>query len=300
MADTDTKKFSELTKPEIWSKLILRNLDDIGVMTECINRDYEGEIKYAGDTVHISQVGDVTINTHDDTKPINYQSVDGKETILKVDQQKDWGFVIKTIEQRQSNIKDLQTKYSNRAKYAITTTKDKYLHTLGFAGVDTANQLGAQTVNKDNIYDFCISLFEKLSDSNAIDSNGKAEDGKRPFLILPPALVSVIKLSDQASHATTLGDDTIRKGSILQYAGFDIKQSTLIKNESGYKILAGTKEGITYADQILETRAMEDKDYFGLFVSGLYVFGAKVVQPKALASATVTIGTPSEPVTPGT
>lgn len=290
MANT-TGNFAVLTKPEIWSKLILRNLDDVGVMTECINRDYEGEIKYAGDTVHITQLGDVTVNTHDDDTPINYQTVNGEQQTLEIDQQKNWAFVIKTIEAKQSDIKNLQERFSARARKAIADTKDKFLHTTGFAGVDAGNQLGAETVTKNNIYDLCISLYEKLAASNAIDSNGKAEDGKRPFLILPPALVSVVKLSEQATHSTTLGDETIRKGAIMQYAGFDIKQSTLIKATSGaYNILAGTKEGITYADQIIETRALEDKDYFGIFVSGLYVYGAKVVQPKALASAVVTIG----------
>ena len=286
--------FSELTKPSIWSKLILRNLDDKGVMADCVNKDYEGDIKFAGDTVYISKVGNVTVNTHNDAQAITYQTVDGSQLSLSVDQQKNWAFVIKTIEQKQSNIKDLQTKYANRAKFAITNTKDGYLHTLGYNGVASANQLGNVTITKNNVYDFCISLFEKLANSNAIDSNGLAEDGKRPFLVLPPSIISVIKLSDQATHSTQQGDETVRKGAILQYAGFDIKQSTMVKASTGaYKVLAGTKEGITYADQILETRAMEDKDYFGIFVSGLYVYGAKVVQPTALASANVTIGSAS-------
>lgn len=286
-----TGNFAELTKPEIWSKLILRNLDDEGVMADCVNKRYEGDIRYAGDTVHIAQLGNVTINTHDDDTPIVYETVQGNNQTLAIDQQKDWGFVIKTIEARQSNIKDLQTRYAGRAKYAITMAKDGHLHTVGFAGVDAGNQLGAQTVTKNNVYDFCIALFEKLAAANAINAAGKAEDGKRPWLVLPPQIISVVKLSEQATHATSLGDETVRKGTIMQYAGFDIKQSTAVKASAGaYKILAGTNEGITYADQIIETRAMEDKDYFGIFVSGLYVYGSKVVQPTALASATVTIG----------
>lgn len=290
-----TGNFAELTKPEIWSKLILRNLDDEGVMADCVNKRYEGEIKYAGDTVHIAQLGNVTINTHDDDRPIVYEKIQGNNQALQIDQQKNWGFNISTIEARQSNIKDLQTRYSGRARYAITNTKDGFLHNLGFTGVAAGNQLGAKTVTKNNIYDFCVALFEKLAAANAINAAGKAEDGKRPWLILPPQLISVVKLSDQATHATSLGDDTVRKGTIMQFAGFDIKQSTAVKGATAagvtsYKILAGTNEGITYADQIIETRAMEDKDFFGIFVSGLYVYGAKVVQPTALTSATVTIG----------
>lgn len=286
-----TNVASGLMVPEIWSKLILRNFDDYGVMADCVNRDHEGEIRYAGDTVRIAKLGDITVNTHSDNTAITYQVPTGEELVLKADQQKNWGFRITTIEQKQANVKDLQEKYSARARYAITKTKDSYLQTLGLAGVDAGNQLGAETVTKANIYDLCLELFQKLADSNAINDDGKAEDGKRPFLILPPALVRVIKASPEAKNATTLGDETIRKGTIMQFAGFDIKQSTMLKAvEGAYSVLAGTKEGITYADQILETRAMEDKDYFGVFVSGLYVYGAKVVQPKALASAVITIG----------
>lgn len=289
-SDQTNQNFAVLTRPEIWSKLILNNFDDYGVMADCVNRDYEGGVKYAGDTVRISKVGNVTINTHDESEAITYQTVNGDQYVLVVNQQKDFGFKIPTIEQKQSNIKDLQTKYSARARVAITNVKDGYLHTTGFSGVASANQLGSVTVTKSDIYDFCLDLYQKLADSNAIDSNGRAEDGKRPFLILPPAMVKIIRKSEEAKNATTLGDETIRKGTILQYAGFDIKQSTLVKPSTGtYKILAGTKDAITFADQILETRAMEDKDYFGIFVSGLYVYGAKVVQPTALASATVTI-----------
>lgn len=288
--DVKDQKFSILTKPEIWSKRLLENLDDYGVMADCVNRDWEGEIKYAGDTVRITQPGNITLNTHDDDTPIKYETPKGNQLVLTIDQQKDWGFKISTIEQRQSNVKDIQTKYTSRARIAVVNAKDGFMHTTGFAGVDPTNQLGEQTVTKENIYDLCLDLFEKLSDSNAIDSNGKGSDEKRPFLILPPALVKIIKKSEEAKNATTLGDETIRKGTILQYAGFDIKQSTLIKPATGkYNILAGTKEGITFADQIIETKVETSKDYFGLFVAGLYVYGAKVVQPKALASAVVTV-----------
>lgn len=278
-----------LMVPEIWSKLILKNYDDYGVMTDCINRDYEGEIKFAGDTVHITQLGNITVNTHDPDTAIQYQKVDGTEYILKVDQQKDWGFTISTIEMKQANVKDLQTKYSNRARTAMVNTKDNYIFTTGFAGVKAENQVGTVATTAANIYDTCLNLYQKLSESNAIDANGLGEDGKRPFLVVPPAIVKVMKLAPEITHSTQEGDKTIRKGALFNFAGFDVKQSTLIKNDSGYKILAGTKEAITYADQIMDTRALEDKDYFGIFVSGLYVYGAKVVQPGALASATLTL-----------
>lgn len=287
MAETKTVA-NGLFKPELWSKLILRNLDDESVMAECVNKDYEGEIKNQGDTVHIQQVGDITVNTHSNDTPITYQKLDGNSQTLVVDQQKEFGFEIPDIDQVQANV-TLMDKYTKRAKIAVTQVKDAYLHTLGFAGIDADNQLGTVAIDKDNIYSTLVSLFEKLSDANAIDSKGKGEDGKSPWIVLPPAVISVVKLSPEAKNATTLGDETMRKGAIMNFAGFDIKQSTVVKNDSGYKILCGTKEGITYADQITKIKGSEDKDYFSTFVAGLYVYGAKVVQPACLAGGTFTI-----------
>lgn len=277
-----------LSRPLIWSKLILRNLDDKGVMADCVNRDYEGEIKDQGDSVRIVQPGDVTINTHSDSTAIQYQDVEGDVQILQIDQKKNFGFKISDIDNKQSNI-EWMDKYAKRAQVGIVNTKDKFLLTLGAAGVATSNQLGTVALTPQNAYGEFIKLFEKLADANAIDDNGKAADGKAPWLALPPAIISVVKLSPEAKNSTTLGDQTIRKGAILNFAGFDLKQTTNIKNASGYAVLGGTKEGITYADQIIKTRELEDKDFFGKFVSGLYVYGAKVVQPTALVSATFTV-----------
>ena len=47
--------------PQVWSAKILEALDKELVYAELFNTDYEGEITEAGDTVHIEQVGDVTI-----------------------------------------------------------------------------------------------------------------------------------------------------------------------------------------------------------------------------------------------
>ena len=78
----------------------------------------------------------------------------------------------------------------------------------------------------------------------------------------------------------------------MQFAGFDIKQSTVFPaptTTTAQTIIAGTTEAITYADQILKTESIKDKDYFGDYVRGLYVYGGLVVQPECLASASVTI-----------
>lgn len=275
-------------KPEIWAKELTRLLMNYGVMVDCVNRNWEGEIKNQGDTVHIQGIDHVTVGTYDPISNINYEDLEGTTQDLVIDQKKYWALKVDDVDELQANV-SLTQKYINQAKKELINVKDAYLHTLGMAGVDTKNQLGTVAITDENIYKTCTSLFRLLARANAIDSDGKGEDGKNPFLILPPEVIEIIKNSPKATQATNLGDQTIRKGTILQYAGFDVKQTTVVEENSGYAILCGTTEGITFADQLTKVESLRDKDTFSDLVRGLYLYGAKVVQPKCLASATFTL-----------
>lgn len=274
-------------KPQLWSKLLLRDIMDYGVMLDCVNRNYEGEIKNQGDTVHIQKIGNILVNTHDDSADMtDYQDITGTTIPLVIDQAKNFKFLVSDIDKVQANV-ELITKYTQKAKKEVVNVKDAYLHALGVAGAQ--NNAGTVAITAENVYGTLVDMFATLSRANAIDSNGKGEDGKRPFIVLPPEVIAVVRKSPEAAHATQLGDETVRKGAIMHYAGFDIKQSTNVKNDGGFAILAGTTEAITYAEQITKVESLKDITRFGDFVRGLYLYGAKVVQPECLVKATFTI-----------
>ena len=50
--------------PAVWSARLLAHLDKQHVLTQLCNRDYEGEITQYGDTVKITQIGEVTIKDY--------------------------------------------------------------------------------------------------------------------------------------------------------------------------------------------------------------------------------------------
>lgn len=50
--------------PEIWSARLLEHMDKVHVYANLMNRDYEGDIKAYGDTVHINLLGDITISNY--------------------------------------------------------------------------------------------------------------------------------------------------------------------------------------------------------------------------------------------
>jgi hypothetical protein len=287
MAKTTITVKNGLFKPEIMSKELLRNLDPESVWMDCVNKDYEGEIKNVGDTVKINQPGNITVKTYIKGTPMVYESPQGLQDQLVIDQQKYFAFDIEDIDEVQANV-TLVDKYFSRSRTAITLVKDSYIATKVWNGIDSGNIITAPAggLDKDNIYGEFVKLRSALRWTNAIKQNGRGYDGKQPYAVVDPDVMGIILQTDQFTHATQAGDDTIRKGTVIRFAGFDIKESTNVTIDTTtptHKIIAGTTEGFTYADQIAKTRTLEDKDDFVAHCAGLYLFGGLAAQPKALA-----------------
>lgn len=274
--------------PEVMSKKMLRNLDANSVWKGLVNHNWEGEIKEAGDTVIINQYGDIAVKDYVIGEPVVYEHPEGENLLLVVDQQKYFAFFIDKISRVQAK-PELVDGYFSRAKVAINLEKDTYLSTLAFAGLEKAiDQAG---LTKDNIYAYFTRLMGALRWNNALQNNGTGFDGKRPFAVVDPDVYGIMLAAPENTKATAEGDKTTREGTVLKFAGFDVKVSTNADPETtDKKVIVGTTEAITLADQITETQTVRDKDAIGgAYCSGLYVYGAKVVQPKALAGGTVTL-----------
>lgn len=290
MVDETSKVVKDgIFTPEVMSKKILRNLDANSVWKGLVNHNWEGEIKEAGDTVFINQYGNITVKDYTIGTAMEYEHPEGDNLKLVVDQQKYFAFYIDKITRVQAK-PELINGYFDRSKVAINLEKDTYLSTLAFAGIDAANIKNETGLNKDNIYGYFTALMGNLRWANAIQNNGTGYDSKRPFAVVDPDVYGVMLAAPENTKATVEGDKTTREGTVLKFAGFDVKVSTHSdKSATERKIIVGTTEAITLADQITDTQTVRDKDSFGAYCSGLYVYGAKVVQPKALAGGTVTL-----------
>lgn len=276
-----------LFAPEVMSKKLRRNLDNDSVWADCVNHDYEGEIRTGGDTVIINQPGNINVGTYVKGTPMQSQSPDGANMTLVVDQQKYFNFEIEEIDKVQANIA-LVDKYFDRAKSAITLDKDTYLGGIAWAQMNAAHKKPSTALSASNIYNYFIALRATLRKANAIKQNGRGYDNKLPFAIVTPEIMSVILQAPENLRSTNLGDETTRYGTVLKFAGFDVKETTNgVADE--LRIVAGTTEALTLADQITRVRTVEDKDDFAAHCAGLYVYGAKVVQDKCLTGGVVTL-----------
>jgi hypothetical protein len=117
------------------------------------------------------------------------------------------------------------------------------------------------------------------------------------WLVAPPWLYKKLVLA-KARKDTPNGDITAN-GYVGRFLGFDVLVSNnvpytteIIDSESVkvYSVLARIADCGTFIHQIAETESLRDLAQFGALVRGLSLYVAKVLQPSALALATIVEG----------
>lgn len=271
--------------PTIWSARLLRHLDKKHVYASLLNRDYEGEIKNYGDTVKINQIGDVTIKDFQKGKDIDTpEELSGDQLMLTIDQGKYFNFGIEDVDAAQVNPK-LMDKAMLRAAYGMNDVTDRFAANLLYVGADAGNVLGTDdspiVPTAADAYDTLVDLSTLLTEAN-VPVEGR--------WVVVPAWFHGLLLKDKrfSGNGTDYNKAILEGGHVGVAAGFDVNLSNNVPNTSGakYKIIAGTNEAGTYAEQILKTEAYRPEKRFSDAVKGLHVYGAKVLQPKCLAVLT--------------
>lgn len=270
--------------PQIWSARLLEHLDKVHVYAGLMNRDYEGEIRAYGDTVHINQISDITIKKYTGADIDDPEELDSTKQTLTIDQSNYFNFRIKDIDNAQSNPK-LMDAAMQRAAYGMNDTVDQYLASLLAAGVDTGNVVADDASpivpTAANAYDYLVDLGVKLSEAN-VPNLGR-------WVVIPPWYHGLLLKDDRfVGNGTDFNVAALQGGLVGAAAGFQIHVSNNVPNTSGanYKIIAGTNAAGSMAEQLIEMEAYRQEKNFSDAVKGLHVFGAKVLEGKALALLT--------------
>ena len=283
MTDTTNSSIYSAFVPEIWSQKLNQLLDKKCVMLQCVNRNWEGEIKNQGDRVKIITPAEVSVSTLT-SDSISYSSLTPTSLDLVIDQKKFFAFKIDDVAQAQSN-SDIMTAHLASAKKAIEEVQDSFL--LGMhTNVSEANTVGSEDspieLDKTTIYEQFVQLALALKNSDAVTTDIK------PWVVINPTVEAYLLQSPEFISAYNVADETLRNGSIGRIAGMDVLVSTNLTDVDGkFYVLAGTNDAITFASQLAKIESLRDKDSFSDLVRGLYLYGAKTVQPKALAKMIV-------------
>ena len=270
--------------PELWSARLLNALDKSHVFANVVNRDYEGDIKKMGDTVHINTIGAVTIGTY--TQNTDFTS--GPETLattdqtLTIDQAKYFNFQVDDIDAAQA-AGDIMDKAMTRAAYGLADASDKYIAGILAGAADASNLVSSSAValTSSNVYENVVKMRTILDKAN-VPTAGR-------WLVIPPEMYALILLDDRfVKTGGEMAEGILRTGLVAQAAGFDIYLSNNCvsvnsNSKDTYTIVGGVDSAATYAEQIVSTEAYRPEMRFADAVKGLHVYGAKVVDKAQIA-----------------
>ena len=263
-------------KPEIWSARILYNLRKNFVFSGLVNRNYEGEITKAGDTVHITTPTGITVNDYSGT--VVYQTPGENQQSLLIDQKKYWAFDVDDVDAVQANVELIDIN-AEEAGVSMADTVDQSI-----AGLYTAAGSTVALNISANDNGVRAALLEA---AEALDDNNVPQAGR--WLTVTPRVLRSIKGSPDYSVASELGDTIKMTGALGMIEGFNVFMSRNVAVATQHKCMFGTNAAITFAEQLVKTEALRREGSFADALRGLLVYGHKVVRPEALGLLDVTV-----------
>jgi hypothetical protein len=294
--------------PTLWSKKFKDVLDPALVYANCVNRDYEGEIKNMGDTVRVNTIGPVTISPYvTNTLNLLPEQIQGAGQPMVIDQANYFYFALDDVNKAQINV-NVMEQAIRRASFGMRDVIDEFLSALLAAGVHEDNVLEVTGTTSSSVaqpillpaatpdlcYELLVDLSTRLNKANV--------PGGDRWAVLPPDFVGRMLKDDRfTSFATSGSFENIKGGSsaggedgnllpmLRMLTGFDIYVSNQVPvgGATVYTIIAGYKGAASFATQIAEGQpeAFRLQTGFADAVRGLQLYGGKVFEPAGLASA---------------
>lgn len=286
MAQDKTQKFI----PQVWSARILAALQKEMVYSQLFNRDYEGEISDAGDTVHIGMVSAPTIKDFEcDTDIDAPETVNVSDQLLTIDQQKYFNVGVCDIYQVQSAV-NLLDSATSQTGYGFADVADQYLAGLlkktGTATEGLGTDAAPIAVTTQNAYAQLVHM------KTALDKANCPKQGR--LVVVPPEFEGIMLLDPQRFAQVDTGSEQVTyPGAVYRAAGFTVLVSNNVPTTEAvtgqnpkpetFALIASVPQQGTYAEQIVKTEAYRPERRFGDAVKGLHVYGAKVLRPEIVA-----------------
>jgi N4-gp56 family major capsid protein len=258
--------------PELWSTQLIESFRKNHVFSGLVNRNWEGEIRNAGDTVRITTPAAITVAAY--TGSVTYQTPTSAQQSLIIDKDRYWAFQLDDVDQAQANVSLMQA-YMQEASYSLADDVDADLASLyvqsGLASI-------ALDLGSDDFYDKMVQAGQQLDEANV-------PRGGRWVVMTPKGYADLLK-NDAFIHATATGDNLIRTGELGSISGFSVFVSNNLVNTTAatYAYMYGTNSAITMAEQVISTEALRGASAFADQVRGRFVYGRKVVRPFALGT----------------
>lgn len=260
--------------PKLWAARLLQAYNRKLVFGALVNRNYEGEIKKQGDTVHINTLNDITVKTYTPNTEIeDPEQLTTKEQTLVIDHGTYFNFYVDDVDKVQAAGDLMNTAMSNAADRLAEDAENYIVGKL----LDEGGLTMSGVVTADNIWGQIVSIKTKMDVANVPQANRN--------LVVSPSIEGILLMDDRFVKGNK-GEERLENGAVARAAGFNIHVSNAPAMAD--KMVAFNRDSVTFANQLTETKAYEPEKRFADAVKGLSLCGAKVTRPDAVVVYTIT------------
>ena len=266
--------------PELWAEKVQRENEKMLVMAKLCNREWEGELKKKGDTVHILGIGSPTIGDYDGTAITGPEALTDTTIPLVINQAKYFNVLIDDIDKRQASPKDLMTQILAECSESLSAAEDLDIAKDVYKDVQAGQKIAVDSCTKENARSFLQKAKTKLYKAGV-------KQGSEIVAVVSPDYLE--KIEQDVENLETDNMNTATNGFKGKTSGISIYLTNNIHTSSSKEIIyVMTKRAIAHANQINEVKAYSPEDLFADAVKGLNVYGSKLVRPKELVTLEVT------------
>lgn len=262
--------------PELWEARLLAHLDKTHVATAFVNRDYEGEIKQKGDTVHVNTLGAITVRDYTPGTPITVEALSTTDQTLVIDCDQYFAFSVEDLDKVQA-AGPLVDKATQGAAYSVADKVDTKIFATIAAAAPSGNTIGTNAnkiaLTSANVYENILKLKTKL-DNASVPSNSRK-------LAITPDIEALLLLDNRfVAAGVQQSEDRLENGFVGRVAGFDVYKTL---NLPANTVIATAPFATSFAEQLVSTEALRSEAAFADIVRGHDVYGVKTFYADAVA-----------------
>lgn len=300
--------------PTIWNEALNRELKPKYKLAQHTNREYDGDVKQAGDSVRILNVGRPTIySTTTDSKETFHTNISGPEMIdnssitLQVKQIRYFNYYVGDIDKWQMlNDGKVMAAYRAETTDALANEVDVYLGQTIFVGADvpvitnaysdatygyikaTAGDSAAvQAGAAQNVLELLDEVVLKARQNNIPDSTPLYVEGTPKFFGLVRRALAKF-LTDNVK--TVEGREYVEYNNLRISWSNNVKTVAAVDSGNAYYeyVTVRTDRAVAYVHPLTHSEPYRPEDGFSDAIKGYIVFDAMVVRPKEIFNIKVT------------
>ena len=264
--------------PTIWNETINHELERAHVFVADTNRQYEGDVQKAGDTVRILGIGKPNVTTaitKDGSITLNDPEVVGdSSTSLLIDHVAYFNYMVDDIDKRQA-VGGIMDALSQETSQQLAQQEDMAVSALSAAPEAVLKDTTATQIDTTNVLAYIDAGLEKLYENDVAPNT-------EITMTVPPWFYMILKQA--YIKLDTDNSEMLENGRVGKYGSVIVRMSNNVSTGENDESLIQlkTKRAIAYAKPMTHTEPYRPEKKFSDAVKGFILYGTKIVRPKEM------------------